>query len=287
MGTGAKNGRLPPSFEQPTDSVGGDGVAAHTATDRRREQPPNPSFEPGNCSAPKRHGASPSAAPGGSRPATSPTPAPPPGSSNGTRPRRQPEGDTHSAMQTATQLDSHEPRPGAPRRVAGRPARMQTAAAKVRHLLRELAAVTQTHPMGDTIPLLLEQTIQTLGSSVATDANVDDGTVGGPGPCKKRGILNMLYIARVRLQTVREDDGVDGFNQHAIRRDLETALGDLKLGQIALREVTKKQWGDQVAQGEHGIQQAIGAVEAVLEDTIKGTWTGSQKAETDVGVPGP
>ena len=56
-----------------------------------------------------------SAAPGESRPATSPTPAPPPGSSNGTRPRRQPEGDTHSAMQTATQLDSqaassHEPR---------------------------------------------------------------------------------------------------------------------------------------------------------------------------------
>ena len=123
---------------------------------------------------------------------------------------------------------------------------------------------------GCTIPLLLEQTIQTLGNSVATDANVDDGTVGGPGPCKKRGILNMLYIARVRLQTVCEDDGVDGFNQHAIRRDLETALGDLKLGQIAFREVTKKQWGDQVAQGEHGIQQAIGAVEAVLEDTING-----------------
>ena len=105
---------------------------------------------------------------------------------------------------------------------------------------------------------------------MATDANVDDGTVGGPGPCKKRGILNMLYIARVRLQTVCEDDGVDGFNQRAIRRDLETALGDLKLGQIAFREVTKKQWGDQVAQGEHGIQQAIGAVEAVLEDTING-----------------
>ena len=61
---------------------------------------------------------------------------------------------------------------------------MQTAAAMVRHWLRELAAVMQTYPMGDTIPLLLVQTIQTLGSSVATDANVDDGTVGAQAPAK-------------------------------------------------------------------------------------------------------
>ena len=275
MGAGAIYGRLPRASNNPPLAWEEMALQLIPPPDRRREQPPNPSFDQGNRTQDDGQGAGPSTTLPRPSPTPTPQPAPPSTRSNSSRHRGPLEGDMNSFMQAATQMDSQaasssDPPPGDTRRTANRPGRIQTSAAMVRHWLRELAAVLQVHSMGDTIPLLLEQTIQTLGTNMESDADVDDGTVGGPGPCKKRRILNMVYIARVRLQAVCEDDGIDGYSQHAIREDPMTALGDLKRGQIAFREATKKQWGDQVAQGEHEIQQAIAAVEAVATDTING-----------------
>ncbi|CAE7902661.1 unnamed protein product, partial [Symbiodinium microadriaticum] len=144
------------------------------------------------------------------------------------------------------------------------------AAAMIRRWLREFAAILRQQPMGDQVPLLLQQTMEAVGHDQETEDEGDDGTVGLPGPCKKRRILNMLYVAKVRLQDVCDDEGLDGDNQHQIRADLETALRDIDSGAIMFEQMTARQWGDQVQQGHHGIVQARKAVQAALESTIHG-----------------
>ncbi|CAE7205386.1 unnamed protein product, partial [Symbiodinium sp. KB8] len=103
--------------------------------------------------------------------------------------------------------------------------------------------------MGDTIPLLLEQTMQIVGTNRASDAHEDNGTVGGPGPCKKRRVLNTLELARMRLEYLCDEDGENGLCQHAVWDDLKDALKDLRQGQEVFQYITRQQWGDQVAQG--------------------------------------
>ena len=148
---------------------------------------------------------------------------------------------------------------------------MLTAAAMVRHWLREMAVIIREHPMGDHVPLLLEQTIQMVGTNAETDTHQDNGgTVGGPGPCKKRRVLNTLELARMRLQYLCDEDGEDGLCQHAVWEDLKDALKDLRQGQEVLQYITRQQGGDQVAQGNHGVAQVIAAVEAAIASTVQG-----------------
>ena len=120
------------------------------------------------------------------------------------------------------------------------------------------------------MPLLLQQAMEAVGHDQETEDEGDDGAAGVPGPCKKRRILNMLYVARVRLQDVCDDEGLGGDNQHQTRADLETALRDIDEGAVMFEQMTARQWGDQVQQGQHGIAQARRAVQAALESTIHG-----------------
>ena len=147
---------------------------------------------------------------------------------------------------------------------------MLTAAAMVRHWLRELAAILREHPMGEAVPLLLEQTIQMVGTNADSDAHLDNGTVGGPGPCKKRRVLNTLELARMRLEYLCDEDGENGLCQHAVWNDLKEALQDLRQGQEVFHYITRHQGGDQVAQGGHGIAQTIAAVEAAIAAAVEG-----------------
>ena len=118
---------------------------------------------------------------------------------------------------------------------------MLTAAAMVRHWLRELAAVLRSQPMGDDIPILLEQALQIVGTNRDSEAHQDNGTVGGPGPCKKRRVLNTLELARMRLEDLCDEDGENGLCQHALWDDLKYALADLRQGQEvpATKEATR------------------------------------------------
>ena len=157
-----------------------------------------------------------------------------------TEPRDEDEGDATAYMQVPTQLDetgaSSSQAPSRERPAGGQPHRMAPAAAMVRRWLRQLAALLNSHPMGDTIPLLLEETMQVVGTCTEDDRWRDNGTIGGPGLCKKRRILNYLYIARIRLQDLCDDEGVDGYNQHQLYEDLKTALDDLHRGQLQFEQ---------------------------------------------------
>ena len=240
---------------------------------RRREPAQNPTFPGDNQSATARPS---------SPPATAPSPSPTQrGNTNGQPEEEDDENDEPSFMQRATQLndtaassagdmpqESQGQRRGRP--AGGRPNRMAPAAAMVRRWLRQLAAILQTHPMGDAIPLLLEETMEVVGTCTDDDRWQDDGTVGGPGPCKKRRILNMIYVARSRLELICEDDGAGGYNQHQIWEDLKTALGDLRRGQEQFQQATQGQGGYQAMQGSHGLDQAIAAVQAAAGATVEG-----------------
>ena len=116
--------------------------------------------------------------------------------------------------------------------------------------------------MGDHIPLLLEQAMRAVRRDQEAE-DADNGTAGGPGPCKKRRILNMIAIARMRLQDLANDDGMDGLNQHQIREDLAEALRDLDRGAYTFYKLTAKL-------GAHGLEQARSAVRTALESTIQG-----------------
>ncbi|CAE7933671.1 TOP3B [Symbiodinium necroappetens] len=240
---------------------------------RRREPAQNPTFPGDNQS---------STAGPSSPPVTAPSPSPTQrGNENGQPDEEDDEIDEPSFMQRATQLndtaassagetpqDGWGQRRGRP--AGGRPHRMAPAAAMVRRWLRQLAAILQAHPMGDAIPLLLEETMEMVGTCTDDDRWQDDGTVGGPGPCKKRRILNMIYVARSRLELICEDDGIDGYNQHQIWEDLKTALGDLRRGQEQFQQATQGQGGYQAMQGSHGLDQAIAAVQAAAGATMEG-----------------
>ena len=140
------------------------------------------------------------------------------------------------------------------------PPRLTGAAAMIRRWLREFAAVLRDHPMGNQIPLLLQQAMEAVGHDQEPEEG-DNGTVGGPGPCKKRRMINMVTVARMRLSDISEEDGMDGLNQHQIREDLGTAM---------FQRITETQWGDQVQQGHHGLAQARKAIATALENTIQG-----------------
>ncbi|CAE7440251.1 unnamed protein product [Symbiodinium microadriaticum] len=189
------------------------------------------------------------------------------------------EDDEPSFMQRSTQLDDtaassggqapqSQPRPE--RQQRGTPQRMAPAAAMVRRWLRQLAAVLYTCPMGDAIPLLVEEAMEVVGTCTDDDRWQDDRTVGGPGPCKKRRTINILYVARRRLQLICEDEGMDGYNQHQTWEDLKTALGELRQGQAQFQLATRGQGGHQVLQGGHGLEQAIAAVETAMSATTEG-----------------
>ncbi|CAE7941923.1 MRPL24 [Symbiodinium sp. KB8] len=132
----------------------------------------------------------------------------------------------------------------------------------IRRWLREFAAILKGRTMGDHIPLLLEQAMRAVRRDQEAE-DADNGTAGGPGPCKKRRILNMIAIARMRLQDLANDDGMDGLNQHQIREDLAEALRDLDRGAYTFYKLTAKL-------GAHGLEQARSAVRTALESTIQG-----------------
>ena len=282
MGTGAIYGRLPRASNNPPTAW--EQMAQQLIPSPRSYRQPamNPTFDMGD----PHEGPSPGEAPsGGPAPHPGPQPSPTPMAEHELDPQDEhdpahdlaaneendEEGDHAALMQT--QLDSvasssHEPARERP--AGGQPHRMAPAAAMVRRWLRQVAALLQQQPMGDAIPLLLEETMQAVGTCTEDDRWQDDGTVGGPGLCKKRRILNYLYIARVRLQDVCDDEGANGLNQHQIYADLQEALGDLRRGQMQLEQATGGQGGHQVVQGSHGIQQAIAAVETAMGDTTNG-----------------
>ena len=272
-GTGAIYGRLPRSYTLTPSYWEEMGARLIPSPDNARWPPPNPDFpdpnyEPGASSS---GGATPGPAPHSSWSSWSPSPA----TVQGMTPSPQPDerGDDEDTdhlqlMQSRAHLgssaasSSHGPRV---LQLRGIP-QLTGAAAMIRRWLREFAE----QPMGDQVPLLLQQTMEAVGHDQETKDEGDNGTVGIPGPCKKRRILNMLYVARVRLQDVCDDEGLDGDNQHQIRADLETALRDIDGGAIMFEQMTARQWGDQVQQGHYGIAQARKAVQAALESTIQG-----------------
>ena len=108
-------------------------------------------------------------------------------------PEDEDEGDEAGLMQTNTQLNdtaasgsAGEPQQaprGRPQRRT--PQRMSPAAAMVRRWLRQLAAVLLVQPMGDTIPLLLEEAMEVVGTCSEDDRWQDDGTVGGTWTLQK------------------------------------------------------------------------------------------------------
>ena len=212
MGTGAIYRRLPRASNNPPTAW--EQMAQQLIPSPRSYRQParNPTFDMGgDGGAP-----SPGTVASGS---TQPQPSPPPPTTRPTDERGdeeadaseqadQPdtdEGDATAYMQVATQLDetgaSSSQAPSRERPAGGQPHRMAPAAAMVRRWLRQLAALLRSHPMGDTIPLLLEETMQVVGTCTEDDRWRDNGTVGGPGLCKKRRILNYLYIARIRLRS--------------------------------------------------------------------------------------
>ena len=157
-----------------------------------------------------------------------------------------------------------------PRVVSTRgPPRLTGAAAMIRRWLREIAALLRDHPMGSQVPLLLQQAMEAVGHDQEPEEG-DNGTIGGPGPCKKRRMINMVAVARMRLDNIADDDGMDGLNQHQIREDLGEAMRDLDMGTAMFQRITQTQWGDQVQQGHHGLAQARKAIATALENTIQG-----------------
>ena len=280
MGTGAIYGRLPRASNNPPTAW--EQMAQQLIPSPRSYRQParNPTFDTGDGGGAPSPGATASGS-------TQPHPSPPPttrtthergdGEADTAAQPDQPDadkGDATSYMQVATQLDetgaSSSQAPSRERPAGGQPHRMAPAAAMVRRWLRQLAALLKSHPMGDAIPLLLEETMQVVGTCTEDDRWRDNGTVGGPGLCKKRRILNYLYIARIRLQDLCDDEGVDGYNQHQLYEDLKTALEDLHRGQIQFEQAVGGQGGHQVEQGGHGLQQVISAVETAMTDTTNG-----------------
>ena len=269
MGTGAIYDRLPRASNNPPLAWEQMALQLIPPRGRPREQVPNPTFGGTN------HTARPS-----SSPSTSPQPSPSP-RTEGRKPvdEDDEENDAQSLMQRSTQLDDtaassggQEPQsaPQPERQQRGTPQRMAPAAAMVRRWLRQLAAVLYSCPMGDAIPLLLEEAMERVGTCSDDDRWQDDGTVGGPGPCKKRRTINILYVARRRLQLICEDEGMDGYNQHQIWEDLKAALGELRQGQTQFQLATRGQGGHQVLQGGHGLEQAITAVQTAMTATTEG-----------------
>ena len=74
----------------------------------------------------------------------------------------------------------------------------------------------------------------------------------------------------MRLEYLCDEDGENGLCQHAVWQDLKEALQDLQRGQEVLQHVTRNQGGDQVAQGGHGVAQAITAIETAIAATVQG-----------------
>ena len=262
MGTGAIYDRLPRASNNPPLAWEQMALQLIPPPGRPREQAPNPNFGGDNGAAGPSSG-----------PSAAPQPSPTPWNSEDDE-----EGEDAGFMQTNTQINDtaasssagepqNAPMGRPPRRT---PQRMSPAAAMVRRWLRQLAAVLLVQPMGDTIPLLLEEAMEVVGTCSDDDRWQDDGTVGGPGPCKKRRTINALYVARRRLQLICEDEGIDGYNQHQIQADLQEALGDLHRGQTCFMQITQGQGGHQVLQGGHGLEQAIVAVQAAMAATTEG-----------------
>ena len=299
QGTGAIYERLPRSYTMPPSQWEEMGARLIPPAGRQRHLPPNPHFEgddPHNADS--RTAASSSS--WGTWPGPTPTtssswsPSPsPPGHPQTTAEQGDPhpehvetaetygqndwqrddgDPDHTQLMQSRSHLSSkaasssHGPRV---LQIRGIP-RLTGAAAMIRRWLREFAAILRNQPMGEQVPLLLQQAMEAVGHDQETEDEGDNGTVGIPGPCKKRRVLNMLYVARARLEDVTDDDGVDGLNQHQIRADLEEALRDVDRGALTFEQLTAQQWGDQVQEGHHGIEQARRAIRAAIADTVQG-----------------
>ena len=293
QGTGAIYDRLPRSYSLPPSQWEEMGARLIPRADRQRQPPPNPSFEPGD-------GGTASSSSWGTWPSPTPTtgnawylspapqdvlprddehPSPSPPNRGAKKPRSTQDQDADETGPDHTQLmQSRNPVGSSPAsashgprvlQLRGNP-RLTGAAAMSRKWLREFAAILRVQPMGDQVPLLLQQAMEAVGHDQETEDEGDNGTVGIPGPCKKRRVLNMLYVARARLEDVTDDDGVDGLNQHQIRADLEQALQDIDRGALMFQQLTARQWGDQVQDGHHGIDQARRAIRAALEQTVEG-----------------
>ena len=207
MGTGAIYDRLPRASNNPPTAWEQMALQLIPPPNRMREAAPNPTFRGENHSETPSPGAAPSAGPSPATSPLSPSPAPAQPAGDHNDPEED-DDDGYSFMQSSTQLDASASSDGGTAgRQQGRPTTMLTAAAMVRHWLRELAAVLRSQPMGDDIPILLEQPLQMVGTNRENDAHQDNGTVGGPGPCKKRRVLNTLELARMRLEDLCDEDG--------------------------------------------------------------------------------
>ena len=64
--------------------------------------------------------------------------------------------------------------------------------------------------------MLVETALEATRHNPEEEGEAD--VAGSPRPCKRRRILNWLYIARTRLQDLSDDEGMDGYNQRQIYR---------------------------------------------------------------------
>ena len=126
--------------------------------------------------------------------------------------------------------------------------------------LRQMAAELRIHAMGKPS----RYSHANSGTKHRRGRVATRWTRRGTGPLQERHIINMLSVARMRLQDLAEDEGIDGYSQHATREDLETALGDLRRGELMFQHVTQKQWRRQVHQGHHGVAQTQAAVQTAI-----------------------
>ena len=150
---------------------------------------------------------------------------------------------------------------------------MSNAAAMLRRWLRELAALLRDHPMGEQIPLLLERAMVAISKNKDED-EPNNNTGGYPRPCKKRRILNMIEIARTRLQDLADDEGEDGYNTHQIRASLEESLRDLDRGRTPSAGSQPGNGGTKCNKGCTGWSRPERQYEKPWKTPSKGTLTG-------------
>ena len=188
MGTGAIYDRLPRASNNPPTAWEQMALQLIPPPNRMREAAPNPTFPGDNQTDTPAPGAAPSTAPTPTLSSMSPSPMPMHDEGEADHPEDN-DIDDHSLMQGSTQLDasasSDQAQGGEHVQRRGRPTKMLTAAAMVRHWLRELAAVLRSQPMGNDIPILLEQTMQVVGTNRANDANQDNGHCWGAWTMQK------------------------------------------------------------------------------------------------------
>ena len=265
QGTGAIYGRLPRSYTAPPSKWEEMGANLIPSPQSERQPPPNPNFwcyqqqeetqttGGASSSTDRPHEAHPSPWPSPT-PAGGPSPSPRPTSTMPTRDGHdgtdshtngeEEEPEQAHFMQRRTQLESRASSSSHGPRVLDTTYTplMSNAAAMLRRWLRELAALLRDHPMGEQIPLLLERAMVAISKNKDED-EPNNSTGGYPRPCKKRRILNMIEIARRRLQDLADDDGEDGYNTHQIRASLEESLRGPRQGGVHLQPAHSQTMG--------------------------------------------